>query len=149
MARNRTHKSLASSGAFETFVIDQLSGAGDVVARKMFGGVGLYCEGVFFGLIARDELYLKVDDTTRGAFEAEGARPFKPYANRPVTMQYYSVPISVLESAPELVRWVARAIAVAARAHAGPPRRRSSASAAKRADTDRPRRPNSRRRRAP
>jgi DNA transformation protein len=148
-AGRRTKKSLASSSAFETFAIDQLSGAGDIVARKMFGGVGLYCEGVFFGLIARDELYFKVDDTTRGTFEAEGARPFKPYADRPGTMQYYSVPISVLESAPELVRWAERAIAVAVRADARPSTRRSSASAAKRADTDRRRRPSTRRRRAP
>src|SRR3954471_2695078 len=124
-------RSLASSRAFEAFVIDQLSGAGDVVGRKMFGGVGLYCDGVFFALIARDELYLKVDEQTRGAFEAEGARPFKPYANRPVTMQYYSVPLSILESAPELVRWAQRAIAVATGAGASAPTRRSSASAAK------------------
>jgi DNA transformation protein and related proteins len=145
----RTNKSLASSGAFETFVLDQLSGAGEIVSRKMFGGVGLYCNGVFFGLIARDELYLKVDDATRGAFEAEGAKPFKPYADRPVTMHYYSVPLSILESAPELVRWAERAIAVATRAGATPPKRRSSASAATRANSDRDRRPNSRRRRVP
>src|SRR5919197_3800084 len=138
-------KSLASSRAFETFVTDQLSGAGQIVARKMFGGVGLYCEGVFFGLIARDELYLKVDSATRGAFEAEGARPFKPYADRPGTMQYYAVPLAVVESAPELVRWARRAIAAAGRASATAPTRRSSASGAKRAGSDRDPRPNSRR----
>jgi DNA transformation protein and related proteins len=145
----KTKKSLASSRAFETFVIDQLAGTGDVISRKMFGGVGLYCDGVFFGLIARDELYLKVDDQTRDTFEAEGARPFKPYADRPVSMQYYSVPLSVLESAAELVRWTERAIAAAGRAGAGAPTRRSSASAAKRAGSDRARRRNSRRRPAP
>jgi DNA transformation protein and related proteins len=142
-------KSLASSRQFEVFVADQLSGAGDIFARKMFGGVGLYCDGVFFGLIARDELYLKVDEATRGVFEAEGARPFKPYADRPVTMQYYSVPLSVLESAPELVRWARRAIATAQQGMAGGATRRSSASEAKPADSDRDRRRNSRRRRAP
>ena len=140
-------KSLASSRAFETFVTDQLSGAGRIFARRMFGGIGLYCDGVFFGLIARDELYLKVDDATRGAFEAEDSRPFKPYADRPVTRQYYAVPLAVLESAPELVRWAERAIAVAGRA--SPSRRRSSASGAKTAGSDRDRRPNSRRRRVP
>jgi DNA transformation protein len=145
----RTKKSLASSPAFETFVVDQLSGAGAIVTRKMFGGVGLYCDGVFFGLIARDELYLKVDASTRGAYEAEGAKPFKPYADRPVTMQYYSVPISILESAPELVRWAERAIAVAGRSGASAPTRRSSAFGAKTAGSDRGRRPNSRRRQAP
>src|SRR5918912_1531228 len=115
----------------------------------MFGGVGLYCDGVFFGLIARDELYLKVDDTTRATFEAEGAKPFKPYADRPVTMQYYAVPISILESAPELVRWAERAIAVAGRAGAASAKRRSSDSGAKTGGSGRPRRPSTRRRRVP
>lgn len=142
-------KSLGSSHAFETFAIDQLAGAGEIVSRKMFGGVGLYCDGVFFGLIARDALYLKVDDSTRGMFVAEGSKPFKPYADRPMSMQYYGVPLSVLESAPELVRWARRAIAVAARGDTTATRRRSSASATKRAGSDRARRRNSRRRRDP
>jgi DNA transformation protein len=145
----RTKKSLASSRAFETFVVDQLSGAGQIATRTMFGGVGLYCEDVFFGLIARDELYLKVDDATRGAFEAEGSKPFKPYADRPVSMQYYAVPLAVLESAPELVRWAERAIAAAGRARERGPTRRSSAFGVKTAGSDRDRRPNSPRRRVP
>src|SRR5262245_31765719 len=88
-------KSLASSGGFETFVIAQLSELGDVVPRKMFGGVGLYCYGLFFALIARDELYLKADDVTRPFFESARSTAFRPYDDRAETMQYYSVPIAV------------------------------------------------------
>lgn len=109
-------RSLKSSAGFETFVLDQLAGLGDVTSKKMFGGVGIYCGGVFFAIIARDELYLKADDSTRGAFEAAGSRPFKPYPNRSGTMQYYSVPVDVLESAPELARWARKALAVARKA---------------------------------
>ena len=109
-------RSLKSSAGFETFVLDQLAGLGDVTSRKMFGGVGIYCGGVFFAIIARDELYLKADDGTRGAFEAAGSQPFKPYPNRSGTMQYYSVPVDVLESAPELARWARKALAVARKA---------------------------------
>jgi DNA transformation protein and related proteins len=105
--------SLASSAGFETFVLDQLEDLGDVTSRKMFGGVGLYCRGLFFGIIARDELYLKVDDQTRGAFEAAGSIPFRPYRTRGGTMRYYSVPVAVLESAPELTRWARKAVVVA------------------------------------
>ena len=112
-ASRRTRKSLASSGGFEAFVLDQLSGLGEVTSRRMFGGIGLYCGGDFFGIIARDELYLKVDDGTRGVFEAAGCHPFKPYADRPVTMQYYAVPVDVLESAPELLAWARKAVGVA------------------------------------
>ena len=109
-------RSLASSSGFETFVIDQLTELGDVIPRKMFGGVGLYCDGLFFGLIARDELYLKVDDQTRPFFENAGSTPFRPYDDRPLTMQYYVVPVAVLESPPELVSWARRALEAALRA---------------------------------
>jgi DNA transformation protein and related proteins len=108
-------RSLASAAGFEAFVLDQLGETGDVSAKKMFGGVGLYCDGVFFGIVARDELYLKVDDSTRAQFEKAGSAAFKPYPDRPGTMQYYRVPIDVLESAPELVRWAREAVAVARR----------------------------------
>jgi len=117
-ARKRM-KSMTSGAGFETFVIDQLSGLGEVVARRMFGGVGLYCDGLFFALIARDELYLKADDQTRPFFEAAESTAFRPYDDRPATMQYYSVPIAVLESAPELVGWARRALGAASRAADG------------------------------
>ena len=112
-------KSMTSGAGFETFVLDQLSGLGEVVPRRMFGGVGLYCDGLFFALIARDELYLKVDDQTRPFFKAAGSTAFRPYDDRPGTMQYYSVPIAVLESAPDLVGWARRALGAASRAADG------------------------------
>jgi len=73
-----------------------------VTPRSMFGGVGLYHRGVFFGIIAR------------------GMKPFKPYRDRPGTMQYYAVPLAVLESAMDLTTWARKAVAAAER---GAPRR--------------------------
>ena len=108
----RKLRSLRSSPAFEQFVLDQLSDLGGVRSKKMFGGVGLYCDDVFFGIIARDDLYLKVDETTREDYEAAKSRPFKPYPDRTGTMQYYQVPLDVLESAPELTRWARKAVRV-------------------------------------
>lgn len=105
-----------SESGFETFVVDQLADLGTVTYRKMFGGAGLYCDDLFFGLIARDQLYLKVDGHTRALFEKEGCSPFRPYPDKPSTMQYYSVPVDVLESARELVEWARRAVAAARRA---------------------------------
>ena len=106
-------RSLRSSASFERFVLDQLSDLGPVTSRKMFGGVGLYCGEVFFGIIARDELYLKVDDSTRDRYERAGMHPFKPYPDRPTTMKYYGVPLEVLESSVELTRWAHDAVAAA------------------------------------
>ena len=111
----KNSRSLRSSASFERFVLDQLAELGTVTSRKMFGGVGLYCDDVFFGIIARDELYLKVDDKTRGRYERAGNRPFKPYPGRPTTMKYYGVPLEVLESSVELTRWAQAAVETARR----------------------------------
>ena len=104
---------LAVSESFRRFVLDQLEELGDVTARAMFGGVGLYHRAVFFGIIAGDVLYLKVDETTRADYERAGMAPFRPYPKRSVTMRYYAVPLEVLESAGELARWARRSVAVA------------------------------------
>jgi len=84
----RTLRSLKATDAFRSFVLDQLEELGDVTPRSMFGGVGLYHRGVFFGIIARDVLYLKVDDRNRPDYRGAGMKPFKPYRDRPGTMQY-------------------------------------------------------------
>ena len=114
--RQRRLSPLTVSDGFRSFVLDQLEELGNVTPKSMFGGVGLYRDGLFFGIIAGDVLYLKADDRTRVTFERAGSTPFKPYPDRAGTMQYYSVPIGVVESPPELARWARDAVAVASRA---------------------------------
>src|SRR6185312_6505696 len=79
--RRRTPRSLAVSDAFRRFVLDQLEELGDVADRSMFGGVGLYHRGVFFGIIARDTLYLKVGDANRSDYKRARMKAFRPYPN--------------------------------------------------------------------
>lgn len=50
---------MASNADFVQYISDQCSAAGDIVARKMFGDYGIYCNGKIFGLICDDKLYLK------------------------------------------------------------------------------------------
>ena len=50
---------MASSIDFVQYIVDQCSGAGDIVAKKMFGDYGIYCGGKIFGLICDDKFYLK------------------------------------------------------------------------------------------
>ena len=107
---------MSVSDSYKRFVLDQLDELGDVSPRSMFGGVGLYHRDVFFGIVMDDVLYLKVDDATRGDYERAGMGPFRPYPDRGGgKMQYYAVPLDVLESAEELAEWARRAIAVAKR----------------------------------
>jgi DNA transformation protein and related proteins len=100
------------SAGYKAFVLDQLGGGGTITAKAMFGGVGLYCQGLFFGLIDDDTLYLKVDDTTRPDFERVGSEPFRPYGDTSHVMQYYELDRQAARP------WVERAIAVARRAAA-------------------------------
>jgi DNA transformation protein len=110
------------SADYLQYVLDQLAALGEVSARRMFGGVGLYSDEFFFGLIAEDTLYLRVDDSNREDYTARAAAPFRPYADRPqLSMSYYEAPPGVLEDARQLSEWARRSVAVAQRA----PRRSS------------------------
>ena len=110
----RASRSLRNSEGFRRFVLDQLDPL-EVRARAMFGGTGLYSGEHFFGIIARDRLYLKVDQTTRARYEKAKMKPFRPYPDRGGTMQYYEVPLSVLESTLDLELWAREAVSVARR----------------------------------
>ena len=106
---------MAVSDEFVDYVLDQLAGWGEVSARKMFGGAGLYCDGVMFGLIADDVAYLKVDDSNREDFVRAGASAFNPFPEKTksIVMSYYEIPADILEDLELLGKWAERALAVA------------------------------------
>jgi DNA transformation protein len=117
-ARRRTPKpaNLNAGSAFAAFVVDQLSELDDITARSMFGGVGLYSGGVFFGVIARDVLYFKTDDLTRPAYLRLRMKPFTPYGKKGGGQhKYFSVPLDVLESPLTLTEWARAAVGAAER----------------------------------
>jgi DNA transformation protein len=117
---------MSVSPTFRSFVLDQLQRtAPGIRARNMFGGVGIYAVDLFFALLDDDILYFKVDETTRGEFEARGMAPFRPAGEQGEVMQYYEVPADVLEDTEQLRPWVAAAIGVARRAKHRRPRRRN------------------------
>lgn len=100
---------------YREFVLEQLGRIAPVTSRGMFGGVGIYADGLFFALIAEDALYFKVDDVTRPDFEAAGSGPFVPFGgDKP--MGYYRVPEELLEDPDRLRPWMDGALGVARRA---------------------------------
>ena len=101
---------MSVSDEFLDYVVDQLSDWGRVSVRKMFGGAGLYLEGVMFGLIADDAAYLKVDDSNRDDFVKAGTSAFKPYPDKAGAMSYYEIPPEVLENRDELSGWAQRSL---------------------------------------
>ena len=102
---------------FVDFVIDILAPLGGVGARRMFGGHGLFRDGVMFGLIADDTLYIKADDENRPRFEAAGMGPFVYCrAGRDVALSYYEAPPDLFDDADELCAWARDAHQAALRA---------------------------------
>jgi DNA transformation protein and related proteins len=98
-------------------------------AKRMFGGVAIMLNGTMFALLTRDELYFRVDDTSRGRFEAAGCTPFGySRAGRDVVIaSYYAVPPDLYDQPEELLTWARRAAAAAQRsAKRRKPRRQSS-----------------------
>jgi DNA transformation protein len=109
---------MAELDGFSEFVRDQLSGLGPVRVRRMFGGGGVYLDGLMFGLIAGDTLFLKSDDINRAMFEDEGMGPFVYDGKRgPVTMSYWQVPERLYDE-PDAMLEFARAALSAARRNA-------------------------------
>jgi len=113
-------RSLRVTPAFRDFVLDQLARLPQLRSKAMFGGIGLYSGESFFGIVAADELFFKVDHSNRAAYEAAGSEPFRPVAARPVSMSYWRVPIEVLEDPGELAAWALAAIRAAGNAAAKP-----------------------------
>lgn len=93
---------------FRNFVLDQLSELPSLTCRAMFGGYGLYCGRVFFGIIHRGRLYFKTNTTTAPRYRERAMKPFRPNATQTLTT-YYEVPVDVLEDAEELAIWAQRA----------------------------------------
>lgn len=124
MTRPRTtFRSLRVTPEFGAFVLDQLRRVPQLRSKRMFGGIGLYSGDCFFAILAADELFFKVDDTNRSAYQAAGSEPFRPATNRPVTMSYWRVPLEVLEDPGELAAWALAAIRAAGNSASKPKRR--------------------------
>jgi len=120
---------MAPSNGFKDFIKDQLAAFGPVSIRNMFGGAGVYADGVMFAILADDTLYLKADDISARAFKAEGMTPFTytPEGKAPVAMSYWEVPPRLLEEPEELAIWAhqAHGIARAGKATRARPKKQS------------------------
>ena len=103
---------MSVSASYRAFMLEQLGTVAPVNAKSMFGGVGVYSEGLFFALMDDDALYFKVDDSNRPDFEARGMDAFHPYGDERA-MGYFELPSEVLEDTEELAEWMRKALKVA------------------------------------
>ncbi|HZD91745.1 MAG TPA: TfoX/Sxy family protein [Pseudolabrys sp.] len=99
------------------FIRELFARFGAVEIRRLFGGAGLYADGIMFGLLSSGEIYLKSDDMTAPRFAAEGCGPFE-YATktgRHAIASFRKMPDRLYDDADELAEWARDALGAARR----------------------------------
>lgn len=104
---------MAFSADYLEFILDQMDGFGPITHKKMFGGVGIYKDGLMFAGIMNGSLHFKVDDLSRQTFIDRGMEPFSMGGKK--SAGYYQVPVEVIEDRDELAVWAETAYAAAQR----------------------------------
>jgi DNA transformation protein and related proteins len=109
---------MATSAEYLDFIKEQFSGFGPVTVRRMFGGAGIFSDGLMFALIADEMLYLKADDVSKGEFEVLSLPPFTYAAKgeKKMVMSYWRAPEACLDDRDEMTLWARKAFAAALRA---------------------------------
>src|SRR5450756_1622585 len=107
------------SGEFMEYVMELFGPFGTVGARRMFGGHGVYLDGLMFAIVSQDTLYLKADEMNRIEFEQAGCEIFS-YARkgRRATLGFFRPPEDAMESPELMLPWARTAYAAALRANA-------------------------------
>ena len=99
---------------FVDYLHEVFAEIGEINVRKMFGGYGIYRDGVMFGLVADDQLYLKVDDTNREDFEALGLDAFEyNKQGKLMKMSYYLAPEVIYDETDVAAQWAHKSWEVA------------------------------------
>lgn len=120
------------------FIRELFAAFGPVVIRRMFGGAGIWSEGLMFGLVFDGAVFLKVDETSIPDFEREGSRPFvytrakSPGRVGRASLSYWRLPERLYDDPDELAEWARRALAIAQHKKSAPRRRAARKTAAKR-----------------
>lgn len=104
---------------FTSYVIGLMQSIGPVSARAMFGGYGIFLEGLMFGLVADNVLYFKADEESENEFKAKGLEQFTyNKKGKKIKMAYYQAPEEALEDDGEMKPWAALAYGAALRSGA-------------------------------
>ena len=121
---------MAISKDFADYCCELLSGVGSPVAKRMFGGWGIYVDGVTIAIIAdltalgsgkNEKLYLKADDSSKAQFEAAGGQRFIYDAKgKSMGMNYYTATDEAMESPDAMLPWARLALRSALEAKAKP-----------------------------
>ena len=102
---------------FVNYVVELMQSIGPVSAKGMFGGHGIFLDGLMFGLVADSILYLKVDQETEKEFKDKGLDAFTyNKKGKEFKMSYYQAPEEALEDVEEMNLWANKAYGAALKA---------------------------------
>jgi DNA transformation protein and related proteins len=89
------------------FVAEMMSGFAPVLVKPMFGGFGIYWQGLMFALLLDETLYLKVDDTSQPHFDARGLQPFsyETKDGKRGSLRYHEAPPEVYDEREHMAEW--------------------------------------------
>jgi len=100
---------MASESNFVDSLPDLLSSLGEIHIRRMFGGYGVFKNGLMFGLVASGRLYLRTDDETKGSYIERGLEPFV-FGERngvEIVSRYYEPPEAAFINPQKMKPWAA------------------------------------------
>jgi len=106
---------MANSKDYLVFLEDQFSEFGEIEIKSMFGGNGIFHQGLMIAMIGGDTLRLKVDDHNQADFEGRGMKPYYS-GKKKKGMPYWEVPADVIENREELAKWAKKSYEAAVRA---------------------------------
>jgi len=108
---------MVASASFAEFLHEQLAPLGRITVRRMFGKTGVFCDGVMFGMVTENTLYVRVDDENRVTFKEAEAFPPLNYKKKGSTIDlaFWRVPERLFDEPDELVTWAQAALAAAHR----------------------------------
>jgi DNA transformation protein and related proteins len=92
-------------------ISDLFSGLGPVSIRKLFGGKGIYHEGVIVAIELRGELMLKADAAAAPEFERAGCKQWTythAKTGNHVSMPYWTVPDGAMDSPEDMAVWACK-----------------------------------------
>ena len=107
----------AEKAQFLEYVLSEvLADVDGISSRAMFGGYGIYKNGIIFAIIADEQLYFKVDESNRGDYEQYGSHPFvySQGKTKSTTMSYWELPADIQEDRSEIAGWVQKSYDISA-----------------------------------
>jgi DNA transformation protein len=119
------------------FIRDLFAPFGPVTVRRMFSGAGIFADGLMIGLVVRDVIYLRADETTIADFEREGCNAFTytrgKKAGRPTqqALPYWRLPERLYDDPDELAEWARRSFAITERKKSAPKKLQSKSTSRK------------------